>query len=178
MSLAAATSFDSGACIAMTDPTPVSKSRLGRLSDKLSRYSGLIQNGWLLIISVVVVIAISAAEHASTRSDTAIQNVQTGRKNSLAVTCVIIDAFATAGRVTISSAGSLPESAFTRNLEKLGYPPLKVRQAQSVKAARGYVVLISDKVSAALGGKAAKRLVNKDGTIDCRQFKLIAHAAS
>jgi hypothetical protein len=144
---------------------------------------------WLVVISALVLIAISNAGDAATKaggaaskartaasqSTTALQGVQSGRRVSLGATCAALNAVIEAGRGVIINAANSPETLFTRRLEKLGYPPPRVRTAQAKVASASYAASIVDAVQAQLG--STYRLINqRTGTINCDRLERIGHA--
>lgn len=81
------------------------------------------------------------------------------------ITCAATSAVIDAGRATITGGAESLDPEFARNLEALGYPPLKVRKEQAEQAAHAYAEAIARRVEEATG---ATGIVNPNGTLDCR----------
>lgn len=120
---------------------------------------------WLIIITGVVLIALS-------RSQDAVNRQAEGRRVAGAVTCSAISAVIDAGRATIQSGGKIDPREFERNLEKLGLPPRDVRMERSRTAAESYARLIAQRV---VEESKVPGLVREDGTLDCRKLRVIAN---
>jgi hypothetical protein len=119
---------------------------------------------WLIIITGLVLWS-QIGQH-----DLALEQRE-GRKQAVDVTCAAVTAVIDAGRSTITG-GTQPGSAeFVANLERLGYPPKPVREAQAEKAADAYARFISGKVESLTG---ARGVVNPDGSLNCEKFRELA----
>ena len=122
---------------------------------------------WLVILTVFVGVGLVQNGHR-------VDDIQVSRRQGAGVTCAVANAVILAGRETIRGQVGKPETQFERNLEKLGYPPKKVRDQQAIAAAEGYAQLIAKNVARAQRQGAAD-LVRRDGTLDCRRFLQITH---
>jgi hypothetical protein len=144
---------------------------------------------WLFLITVVVVIAVVVAvggskqaqqssvqaEHAAKQASSAVAGQQQGRRLALRVSCAVESAIAEAGRSVIVSSAKPPPSE-ERALERLGFPPYKVRVKLQEKAADAYVAGISKRVEQAIGSKG-DRLVQPGGRLDCKAFLRLARSS-
>lgn len=99
---------------------------------------------------------------------------QSGRRFAVKVTCAAESAIAEQGRQVIEGSSMLLPPAQERALERLGFPPFKVRQLQSAKQANSYVGGIAKAIDKAVGHRG-DGLVRKNGTLDCVRFE---HEAS
>jgi hypothetical protein len=105
-----------------------------------------------------------------------LKQVQAGRQTSLGVACAVESAVAQSGRAVIAGSAKPPSAAEERALEALGFPPYSVRQRQQKKAADAYVAEIAKRIDQQIGSKG-DGLVRPGGTLDCKRFEQIAHAA-
>lgn len=96
-----------------------------------------------------------------------------GRAVAIDALCGAVSGVVDAGRETITGAAAAPDTDFTRALEKLGYPPRKIRKAAAVVAAREYGRSIAKAVEDATHREGLSR---KDGTLDCSRLKSVAKA--
>lgn len=134
---------------------------------KLLRRSN-IENRVLYLIAIGSVVA---SFFLLGKIDNVSQQQLAGRKISLGVTCSALSAVIDAGRTTIGNASQLQPSRLRRNLERLGYPSLKVRQAAASKAAEIYAQSITDRVDKATGKQG---IIRSDGTLDCKKLGQVA----
>ena len=95
--------------------------------------------------------------------------IQHGRVADGEITCAVLSGVTEQGREVIIGATGGKDTPFLRQLERLGYPPLRVRRVRAERAATAYVDGIAAKVVQAVGRKGLS-LVKHDGTIDCRAF--------
>lgn len=159
--------------------------RVGDLLGLLERMTGQtrmgaqLRNLWLLAISVTVLIAVTNADSASQQArNVARQNERVlreqirGRHFAVGATCAGVSAISEAGRSIIVSSATAPETAFTRHLEELGYPPLAVRLQQAREAGRKYVQNISRAIRRVVG--PGVKLVRPDGTLNCAELQVLA----
>lgn len=144
-----------------------------------SRVAVQVHNFWLLAITVVVLVAVTSADNASRQARrVARQNEQVlrdqirGRHFAVGATCAGVSAISEAGRSIIVSSATAPETAFTRHLEELGYPPLAVRLQQAREAGRKYVQNISRAIRRVVG--PGVKLVRPDGTLNCAELQVLA----
>lgn len=123
---------------------------------------------WLLLITGLVAYALVSMAGV-------ISDQREGRRIAVRALCGATDGVIDAGRATITgSAGGLnPE--LTRFLERHGYPPKPIRQAQADKAARLYGRSIGARVELATG---LKGLVEPDGGLDCERLAAVSNASS
>lgn len=121
---------------------------------------------WNVITTVVVAVALINA-------DNAIDQQKAGRKAAVQVTCGALSAVIEAGRATITGSGEIQPPEFAKALERLGYPPKKVRRAAAEEAADQYRRLIASTIE-----KQAhvKDIVREDGTLDCSKLRALARA--
>lgn len=119
---------------------------------------------WLTVITVLLIFAVQGQNNV-------LDDIQAGRKFSVKVTCTTVSAVIDAGRSTITGQNSQVDGAFARNLERLGYPPKPVREAQAKIAARQYAEFISRRVERATG---AEGVVRADGTLNCEKLTRLA----
>jgi hypothetical protein len=138
---------------------------------------------WLFLITVVVVIAVvvavrgsDKAKHGSEQARQAVAAQQQGRRLALRVSCAVESAIAEAGRAVILSSAKPPPSE-EKALERLGFPPFKVRVKLQEKAADAYVAGISSRVERSIGNRG-DRLVQPGGMLDCKAFLRLANASS
>lgn len=113
--------------------------------------------------------ATSTANRATHEADRAIARVQAGRQVSVGITCAALSAISEAGRRVIGNP--MPDTPFTRTLERLGYPSYPQRVALARQAADKYVEQISGRVNESLaehGKRPVPGLVRGNGTINCR----------
>lgn len=124
--------------------------------------------GYLLIVMVSVVSAgLSYKSYAE---------VQDGRRVSSDAVCAFGSALAEAGRAILDASAAPPKDArarrFERELERLGYPPRKLRQG----AGQAYIDSIATRVAAQTG---VKGLVVKTGPtagrLDCAKLRKAAN---
>lgn len=135
-----------------------------------SRMGAHIRNFWLLVITGVSCLAIIGnynTLHTQTR----------GRHFAIAVICAFGNAGEEAGRSVLAASGQMPETRFTRNLERLGYPPFPVRRRQGNTAASEYVKSISTRVQRQVG-RRVPGLIRPDGTLSCERLQRLADTAS
>jgi hypothetical protein len=111
---------------------------------------------WLLLVSGLMVWALLDIRGV-------VNDQREGRRYAVNVVCGATSAVIDAGRATITGGGVGPPE-FVRNLERLGYPPRRVREAQAQKAAAQYADLIARRVEKVAG---ATDVVRRDGTLDC-----------
>lgn len=159
-----------------------------RTTDVLNRFNALFghsdfgahfRNLWLLLITVVVLLAIGAQEGA-------LRSQARGRRFVIAVNCATISAVAEAGRDVIASPANQPETPFDRALEGIGYPPRPQRVQQAKLLSTLYVQHIVSLVArhlASLGEvkhphALAVRLVQSDGTINCGLLQSLGRASA
>lgn len=98
--------------------------------------------------------------------------IQDERRTSLAVSCAISTAVTSAGVKVLNAVP--PDTRFFRNLEKLGYPPHKVRVTAGATAGQAYVRGIAQSINRAVGHKG-DHLVGKDGAIDCARLRQVSN---
>lgn len=96
-----------------------------------------------------------------------------GRTVAINALCASVSAIVDAGRQTIISGSEGLPTRLERALERLGYPPHKVRSAQAQAAARAYGALIAHRVEQATN---ARGLARPDGSLDCKRLRRAAHA--
>jgi hypothetical protein len=170
-------------------PTIVEKRAPGSVGRRRADHKGprMWRDFWMLILSGIVLLSLHSSSGTSDQAKTAaqhanqaIQQVQEGRSTATAIQCAVISAFADAGRATISGT-SLSDTPFTRQLERLGYPPLAQRQAQAKAAGKLYVQAISTRIDRELEQHGKKpppghSLVRADGSINCQTFARLARA--
>lgn len=137
---------------------------------------------WLTIVSFLVLIALIGARNSQDRADRAVRGnaqalsaIQAGRKNALNVTCTLATALLIAGKRTIASAAVGRETVFTRNLERIGYPPPSVRRAEATATARAYTATILE-VMAKNPTTRDLGIIRPNGTLNCKRFQQIGHA--
>lgn len=111
--------------------------------------------------------------HLQVQSSNTITSVQSGRHLSLGVTCAVQSAVAQAGRQVIAGSSTPPPAAQEAALERFGFPPFKKRHAEAELAAQQYVLSITRSIHKQIGHKGDK-LVNHDGTINCKQLATLA----
>lgn len=106
--------------------------------------------------------------------DLTVQQAQ-GRVIAVDALCASSSAVIDAGRQTITGAqGALP-TKLERALERLGYPPRRVRRAQALAAARAYGASIAQRVERATHVKGIAR---PDGSLDCKRLRTASHVVS
>lgn len=98
-----------------------------------------------------------------------------GRAVAIDALCGAISGVVEAGRATITAGTGKDdkETAFTRALVRLGYPPISVRRTQANDAAKAYGKAIAKAVEDAT---KQKHLTRKDGSLDCSRVKRVAGA--
>lgn len=120
--------------------------------------------------------AIALAFEGKLTNDTArlTDDQASGRAVAIDALCGAVSGVVDAGRQTILGAALQPPTPFTRELEKLGYPPIKIRRKQAEAAARAYGSQIAAAVEKATHRKG---LARKNGTLDCTRVKAAARAS-
>lgn len=120
---------------------------------------------WLVIITCTVMyLALLSADY-SDQARTLALAIQHERATALRVTCAVESAVAQAGRQVI--AGSTPPPpAEEKALERLGFPPFRVRMRMQERAADAYVAGIARRVDEQIG-RRGDGLVQRGGTINC-----------
>lgn len=154
----------------------------GELHPERNRYRDVLLAIALGVTVWAVITASNAsgtAKQATATAHRALAQVQQGRSTSIGVICAVQSALGEAGKETITGGGVLPP-ALDIFLQSHGYPPLSVRQKAAREQAARYVNSIGRHIEKELAqrGKSAnlaKRLLRKDGTIDCRELSSIAN---
>jgi hypothetical protein len=118
---------------------------------------------WLILITGLVAWSLIGIQNT-------VNDQRDGRKYAVNVVCGATSAVIDAGRATITGGGVGPPE-FVRNLEALGYPPKRVREAQAQKAAEQYAELIARRVERVAG---ARDVVKPNGTLDCVRLTELA----
>jgi hypothetical protein len=131
---------------------------------------------------LTTVIAVGLSAWAVIGLDREQEEQREGRRIAVAVTCAASSAIIDAGRATLTGqiGAPLPQE-FARQLEKLGYPPQKVRDQQAREAARAYGSFISRRVQRAARGAEVERqiaddLVTEAGRLNCERLKVASAA--
>lgn len=127
------------------------------------------RNFWLLAITFIIFMAINSIHNTVTSQ-------VRGRRFAIQVNCAVVGAVSEAGRSVIVGGSSAPDTPFDRALEKLGFPPRKVRVAQATQAAQLYVDNIVAQVAKHIGEKRAKALIRRDGALNCDALQQFAAA--
>lgn len=122
---------------------------------------------WLVLTTGIVAVALI-------NSSEAINQQKEGRRAGLDVTCALGSGVIEAGRATISSGAASNKDPhmrrFLKELEKLGYPPRRVRERQAKLAAEAYARQIARVVERASG---VKGIVRQNGKLDCEKLRVI-----
>lgn len=143
----------------MTDEGP-DVPRRRRRDTFYGRVEWVWQNGVPFIAIVLAAIAV--------RGNTSdIQRQREGRRVAVDVTCATMSAVIDAGRATITGSSRVSPK-FERNLQRLGYPPRKQRQAAAKAAAAAYAESIARTVEREAG---VEGLVQRDGTLNCARLR-------
>lgn len=130
---------------------------------------------WLLIITATVVyLAFLSVGYSQQAANTARQ-IQAGRSAGVATTCAVLSAVAEAGREVIAGPSKLPPTREEQALERLGFPPFRIRHQEAEKAADAYVASLSRHVVSQVGARG-QSLVRPGGRIDCGEFLKLANA--
>lgn len=130
----------------------------------------------LVCATVLSVVALIIATIAIVNVSDSVDRQAEGRKVAIEVICGVTSGIIEAGRATItgqSSGGMDPE--FIRNLEKLGYPPKRQREAAARLAAEAYARSIAERVESEAG---VEGVVRQNGTLDCLALKRAAGAGT
>jgi hypothetical protein len=98
-----------------------------------------------------------------------------GRRFALGLSCAVESAVGKAGHDVILAGAAGIGGRFERNLERLGYPPARVRLEQARSQAAVYVSAITNAVQGEVGGKGAK-LIRPDGSLDCQRLIKLSNA--
>lgn len=122
---------------------------------------------WAAMISSLL--ALMAVIASATFYVISLSQISHSRKAAVTLTCGVLTAVTTAGWDTVTG-GVLPEDPFTRQLERFGYPPYSVRQAQARQAGDAYVNTIAARIAKVAGDRRAADLVMPRGAINCRRF--------
>lgn len=138
----------------------------------------LVRENWYRDVWLFIITAASAWAVLTTLSIVADvqqgqRDVQEGRRFAVSVNCAATSAVIEAGRATITGGAAGVGGEFERNLERLGYPPRKVRKRQAKQAGRAYAAAIARQVEKAAG---VKGVVHRDGTLDCPRLTRLARA--
>lgn len=129
---------------------------------------------WLLVLTVVLVIMAVGASNDAGKALTKTQRQQEGRAVAVNVVCGSTSAIIEAGRATITGGGGVsPQLA--RNLERLGFPPKRVRDVAAKRAARLYAKSIADAVERESG---VRGLVRPDGSLDCFRLRRVTNTSA
>jgi hypothetical protein len=131
-------------------------------SRNFRRYRRRAYLGFLLLAAATALALLQAQR--------AIDRQEDGRRQTTNVFCAGLSAVAEAGRATIdgSAAGLSPK--FTRNLERLGYPPRREREAAARAAAAAYTRAIGQAVERESG---VTGLVRANGSLDCARLRRV-----
>lgn len=121
----------------------------------------------MLVVIGLVLFALLAYNHT-------LDQIKGERHTAIAITCALLSATTEAGKEAITG-GVLPENHFTRELERLGYPPYPIRKKQARDAANAYVQFLTTRASTAIGAQAHD-LVGPGGNLDCHQFARLSGA--
>jgi hypothetical protein len=124
---------------------------------------------WLLIISACVAWAAWSTVNLA-------DDVNTGRRQGIGITCGATNAVIDAGRAAIGTPTNFPP-ALERNLRQLGFPPREQREQASRRAAEQYARSIATGVVRnAKDPRKARDVVRPDGSLDCDRLAAVANA--
>lgn len=122
---------------------------------------------WLLLTTALVAWALLGQNNVLDDVRRVQDEQREGRRAAVQVTCAATSAVIDAGRATIIGGAQNLDPEFTASLERLGYPPVEVRQAQAQKAAKAYAKAIANRVETATGFTG---IVNENGTLNCAKL--------
>jgi hypothetical protein len=172
------------------------RQKIGKASDRAWwKRENWYRDVWLFALSILVLISVSSSQGASESANvtskttrqvvvqlrsvvqqqgTLLREQRQGRTVAVRALCAATSAVIDAGRATITgSGGAVGSPRFVRALERLGYPPKRVREQQAQKAAQFYAQAISKRIETATKQKG---LARKDGSLDCRRLQVVANA--
>lgn len=132
--------------------------RLDKLEERYQKVAHAVFAGIAVTVLSVVLAAVGVF--------LLLARIQDSRRTGLGVSCGIASAVVDAGRAVITGSSASSDPVFLRNLEKLGYPPKKVRDEQARQLAEKYTQVITDRVAKQAGAHTAREVL-RGGRLDC-----------
>lgn len=126
-----------------------------------------------ILVSVIALVAALVISLGVLGTNDKVEQQRAGRNIALAVNCGALSAVIDAGRATITGGGILPPE-LEQFLERHGYPPKDVRDAQAKAAANAYGNRIADAVQRTSG---LEGIVRADGGLNCKALAEYTAAA-